>query len=116
MPKYLNILIAYFILALLLAFLLDFSAALLLFVAQPAILIIVYWRKLPKYRAKSLPNIVLLPFVIGYGFELFEHGYGFIVDHEKGFQKSELLNLFFIIAFSLTFVPTTYFEKGETEL
>jgi hypothetical protein len=116
MPKYLNILTAYFILALSLAFLLDYSSALLLFVAQPAVLIIVYWRKLSKYRAKSLPNLVLLAFVIGYGFELFEHGYGSIVDYEKSFRKSELLNLFFIIAFSLTFVPTTYFEKSETEL
>jgi hypothetical protein len=116
MPKYLNILIAYFILALSLAFMLKFSAPLLLFVAQPALLIVVYWRKLSKYRAKNLPNIVLLAFVIGYGFELFEHGYGSIVDYEKSFRKSELLNLFFIVAFSLSFVPTTYFEKGETEL
>jgi hypothetical protein len=49
MPKFLNILTAYLILALSLAFLLDFSTALLLFVAQPAILIVVYWRKLSKY-------------------------------------------------------------------
>ncbi len=116
MPKYLNILTAYFILALSLSFLLDFSAPLLLFVAQPAILIVVYWRKLSKYRAKSLPNIVLLAFVIGYGIELFEHGYDFIMHYEKSFQKSWLLNLFFLVAFSLSFVPANYFEKGDTAL
>lgn len=116
MPKFLNILTAYFILALSLAFLLDNSSALQLFVAQPALLIVVYWRKLSKYRAKNLPNFVLLAFVIGYGIELFVHGYEFIVDYEKGFRKSELLSLVFIVAFSLSFVPTNYFEKGETEL
>jgi len=112
MPKFLNILTAYLILALSLAFLLDFSTPLLLFVAQPAILIVVYWRKLSKYRAKSLSNIVLLAFVIVYGFELFEHGYSFIVDYEKKFQKSNFLNIVFLLAFGLSFVPANSIEEG----
>jgi hypothetical protein len=115
MLKHLNILIAYFILAVALSFKLGFTAPVLLFVAQPAVLIAVYWRKLSEFKRTGVHKIILTFFVIGYGFELFEHGYNFIVHSETAFQKSTLLNLVFAVALALLFVPAGYLEKEDTE-
>jgi hypothetical protein len=115
MLKHLNILIAYFILAVALSFKLGFTVPVLLFVAQPAVLIALYWRKLSEFKRTGVHKIILTFFVIGYGVELFEYAYDYIVHGEAAYKKSNLLQIVFLVAFALSFVPAGDIEKDYSE-
>jgi len=113
MLKHLNILIAYFILATALAFKLGFTIPVLLFVAQPAVLIAAYWRKLPSLKSKGLHKLILAFFIGLYGFRLFDYVYDLVVHDEAVFRSSMLDNAIFGITFAVSFVPVKYLEEDE---
>lgn len=116
MLKHLNILIAYFILAIALGFKLGFSAPVLLCVAQPAVLIAAYWRKLPELKAKGLHKLILAFFIALYGFRLFfEQAYDIVFHNEAVFKKSTLHDIIFVVTFAISFVPAKYLEQDPAE-
>lgn len=113
MLKHLNILIAYFILAIALSFQLGFEPQVLLFVAQPAILTLLYWRKLPELKSKGWHKLILNAFLFLYGFQLFDQAYDYIVHNELMVKNSTLLTIFFSVNVAVSFVPVKYLEEGE---
>lgn len=116
MLKHLNILIAYFIIAVGLSFKIGLSAPVLLFVAQPAVLIAVYWRKLPELKAKGLHKLILTFFICLYGFRLFfEQAYDIVFHNEAVFKKSTLHDIIFVVTFAISFVPAKYLEEDPAE-
>ena len=116
MLKHINILIAYFIIAVALSFKLGLTAPVLLFVAQPAVLIAVYWRKLPELKAKGLHKLILTFFICLYGFRLFfEQAYDIVFHNEAVFKKSTLQDIIFLVTFAVSFVPVKYLEEDQVE-
>jgi hypothetical protein len=115
MLKHINILIAYFIIAVALSFKMGFTAPVLLFVAQPAILIAAYWRKLPKLKAKGLYKLILTFFICLYGFRLFEYAYDIVVHNEATFKPSMLHDMVFAVIFAVSFEPVNYPEGDQVE-
>lgn len=113
MLKHQNILIAYFIFAAALLFKLSIEPRNLLFVAQPAVLVLLYWRKLPQLKAKGLHKIILSVFVLLYGIHLFIQVYDILKYNEQVVGKSIVLNILFVLAVAVAFVSEKQIEEGE---
>lgn len=114
MLKHLNILIAYFLIAVALLFRLNLEPHNLLFVAQPAIIILFYWRKLPQLKAKGLHKLTLNAFALAYGFHLFTQVYDVLKYKEQEVDNSTFLTIVFVVVIALAFVSEEQIEGDET--
>lgn len=114
MLKHINILIAYCLLAAVLLFKINLEPRNLLFIAQPAVLILTYWNKLPLLKAKGIHKFILNIFILVYGIHLFIQIYDIFKYNERVVDRSIMLTIIFLIAVAFAFVSEKQLEGGKT--
>jgi amino acid transporter len=103
MPLFKKILLAYFLIAAALLFKLDLDPRNFLFVAQPAIIALLYWRKQLDIKLQTLQNIAFFGFLMFYGFDLIIQIYDTLKDNDTLVKKSIVLKVLFCLAVGMAF-------------
>ena len=116
MPSHKTTLIVYFIIAAALLFKLELHPKNLLYVASPAIIAALYWKKEMEFKKETLENIPLVAFLTFYGLGLIPQIYDTLRYNETMVEQSILSKGIFIVAAAMAFYNPKEKEVEEKEL